>query len=68
MSEFVTVLRERVARAHEDLAAARLAEREDDVDLHVARIGELLDLAERHGVDTTAWVNSAELTAADARR
>jgi hypothetical protein len=68
MSEFVAVLQGRVDRAHEDLAAARLAEREDDIDLHVARIKELLDLAGRHGVDTATWIDPAELAAADAAR
>ena len=68
MSEFVTVLRGRVERAYEDLAAARLAERADDVDLHGARIEELLDLAERHGVDTATWIDHAESIAADVSR
>jgi hypothetical protein len=68
MSEFVTVLRGRIDRAREDLAAARAAERDDDVDLHAARIEELLDLAERHGVDTATWIDRAQLPAEDVSR
>ena len=68
MSEFVTVLRGRVDRARQDLVAARVAGRDDDVDLHVARIEELLDLAERHGVDAVMWIDRAELTIADVAR
>ena len=68
MSEFVTVLRGRIDRAREDLAAARATDREDDVDLHAARVEELLDLAERHDVDTTTWIVRAELPAGDVSR
>lgn len=66
MSEFELVLRGRVSGVLEELASARAAARDEDVDLHVARIEELLDLAHRHGVDTSTWIDRAELTTADA--
>lgn len=67
MSEFVTVLRGRVHGSQEKLATAREAEHDYEVYLHIARIKDLLDLAERHGVDTTDWIDPTELTTAEAR-
>jgi len=64
MSEFVTVLQGRVQGAQEKLAAAREARHDFEIDLHLARIKDLLDLAGRHGVDTTHWVDPAVLTPA----
>lgn len=64
MSEFVTVLQGRVQGAQEKLAAAREAQHDFEIDLHIARIKDLLDLAERHGVDTTHWVDPVLLTSA----
>jgi hypothetical protein len=65
MSEFKTVLRGRIQGTHEKLAAAREADHDYEIYLHIARIKDLLDLAERHGVDTTAWIDPAELTTAE---
>ncbi|MFD8497363.1 hypothetical protein [Amycolatopsis sp. NPDC059657] len=67
MSEFVTVLRGRIQGAQEKLAAAREAGHDYEIYLHVARIKDLLDLAERHGVDTAAWIDPAELMTAETR-
>lgn len=68
MSEFETVLRGRVSGVREELVAARASARDEDVYMHVARIEELLDLAQRHGVDTAMWIDRAELAIADAGR
>jgi hypothetical protein len=65
MSEFVTVLRGRVQGAQKELSAARQAEHDYEIYLHIARIQDLLDLAERHGIDTTAWIDPTELTTAE---
>ncbi|WIY00947.1 hypothetical protein QRX60_44040 [Amycolatopsis mongoliensis] len=46
----------------EALNAAREVGHDYESDLHVARLRELLDLAERNGVDTTGWVDPAALT------
>lgn len=67
MNEFVTVLRGRVQGAQEELAAAREAEHDYEIYLHIARIKDLLDLAERHGIDTTDWIDPADLTTAEVR-
>lgn len=67
MSEFVTVLRGRVQGTHEKLTVARAAEHDYEIHLHIARIQDLLDMAGRHGVDTTSWIDPAELTAAESR-
>ncbi|WP_284742337.1 hypothetical protein [Amycolatopsis sp. RTGN1] len=45
------------------LNAAREVGHDYESDLHVARLRELLDLAERNSVDTTGWVDPADLTA-----
>ncbi|RSD09184.1 hypothetical protein [Amycolatopsis eburnea] len=62
MSEFVSVLRERVAGALDALNAARDAGLDREVELHVARVRDLLELAGRHDVDTTGWVDAVALT------
>ena len=67
MSEFVTVLRGRIEGAHEKLAAARAAEHDYEIYQHIARINDLLDMAERHGIDTTTWIDPADLTTAERR-
>ncbi|GAB3357470.1 MULTISPECIES: hypothetical protein [Amycolatopsis] len=67
MSEFVTVLRGRVQGAQQKLATAREAGHDYEIYLHIARIKDLLDLAERHGIDTTDWIDPAELTTTEAR-
>jgi hypothetical protein len=67
MSEFVTVLRGRIQGTQKKLTAAREAGHDYEIYLHIARIKDLLDLAERHGIDTTAWIDPAELTTAELR-
>lgn len=67
MSEFVTVLRGRIQGTHVKLAAARAAEHDYESYQHLARIKDLLDMAERHGIDTTAWIDPAELATAESR-
>ena len=65
MSEFASVLRSRVQSTQWKLAAAREAEHDYEIHLHVARIKDLLDLARRNDVDTTTWIDPAELVAAE---
>jgi len=62
VSEFVTVLRTRVRGVQHALSSAREVGHDFEIDLHVARIRELLDLAERNGVDTAGWVPPTALT------
>ena len=64
MDEFVRALRGDVESAHEKLIAAREAGHNYEVHLHVARIKDLLELAERHNVDTASWIDPSELTSA----
>lgn len=59
MSEFVKVLRGQVAQAHDTVNAAWKTGNEDRAGQGAARLAELLDLAERHGVDTSGWVDPA---------
>ena len=68
MSEFITTLRDRVHRVHEQLTAAREAGQDYEIDLHFARICELLELASRHGVDTTTWVTQEDFVPAQRNR
>lgn len=68
MNEFITTLRDRVQVVREQLTTAREAGQEYESDLHLARIQELLDLAARHGVDTTAWVSPADRVPAQRNR
>ncbi|SDY10929.1 hypothetical protein SAMN05421504_104532 [Amycolatopsis xylanica] len=67
MSEFVTALQGRIQGAQEKLAAAREAEHDYEIYLHIARIKDLLDTAERVGVDTSGWIDPAELATAESR-
>lgn len=59
MSEFVKVLRGQVAQAHEAVSAAWQTGNEDRAGLGAARLAELLELAKRHGVDTSGWLDPA---------
>jgi hypothetical protein len=61
MNEFESALRDKVSEAGRTLAEARLAGHDYEVHLHGARIRDLLDLAERHGIDTANWIDAAEL-------
>jgi hypothetical protein len=56
MSEFVTVLQTRVRGVQDALDSAREVGHDYEIDLHIARLRELLDLAERNDVDTAGWV------------
>jgi hypothetical protein len=64
MSEFETALRRQVDTARQALAAATRARHDYEAHLHAARIRDLLDLAARHGIDTSAWVDPALLESA----
>lgn len=62
MSEFVTVLQTRVRGVQDALNSAREVGLDYEIDLHVARLRELLDLAKRNDVDTAGWVPPTALT------
>ncbi|KAA2247316.1 hypothetical protein F0L68_40140 [Solihabitans fulvus] len=57
MSEFVTTLREQVRETQRALTAAQAARHPHEVRLHLARLRDLLEIAERHAVDTRDWVH-----------
>ncbi|NGY64329.1 hypothetical protein G7043_35985 [Lentzea sp. NEAU-D13] len=61
MSEFEAELRNKVAEAERTLHEARQAGHDYEIHLHTARIRDLLDLATRHGIDTTGWIAAALL-------
>jgi hypothetical protein len=63
-SVFETTLREQVAAVRRKLVVAQQAELEYEAHLHAARIQDLLDLGARHGIDTSAWVDPAQLGSA----
>ncbi len=63
MSEFETVLRGQVDRAAETLQAAIRADQDVEIHHHTSRIRDLLDLAERHGIETGDWVDRRILEA-----
>lgn len=60
-SEFEAALRSKVAEAEKTLNQAREAGHDYEIHLHGARIRDLLDLAARHGIDTTRWIDPALL-------
>lgn len=62
MSEFTAVLRSRVQDTQLKLAAAQEAGHDYEIYLHVARIKDLLDMAQRHGIDTATWIDPHELS------
>jgi hypothetical protein len=57
MSVFQATLRSRVERVQEAILDARQAGHGYEAELHCARLADLLDLADRNGVDTTDWVD-----------
>ncbi|HEY1972247.1 MAG TPA: hypothetical protein VGH89_30125 [Pseudonocardia sp.] len=59
MSEFARVLRAQVEHAHRELGAAWRGGNEERAASAAVRLAELLDLADRHGVDTTRWIDPA---------
>ncbi len=61
MDQFSTVLRDQVVETDQLLAKARQAGHDYEVHLHGARISDLLDVAARHGIDTSGWVDRAVL-------
>ncbi|MEV4143850.1 hypothetical protein AB0J40_09300 [Amycolatopsis sp. NPDC049691] len=61
--EFVAVLRGRVTATVDALASAREAGLGHEVELHLGRLRDLLELAERHDVDVAGWVDPAVLAA-----
>ena len=62
MSEFRKVLRGQVAHAHDTVSDAWKTGNEEQAGQGAARLAELLELAERHGVDTSGWVEPAVRT------
>ncbi|MFI7672068.1 hypothetical protein [Actinophytocola sp. NPDC049390] len=64
MSEFEAVLRSQVADGLKTLDKASQAGHDHEVHVHVARIRDLLDVAARHGIDTSEWVDAAVLESA----
>lgn len=56
MSVFADTLRSRIAEEQAAIADARDAGHDNSADLHTAVLADLLDLAARHDVDTTGWV------------
>lgn len=65
MSQFAAVLRSRADDACQAMIAAQQAGHDYEVHLHSARLRDLLDLAARHDIDTTGWVDPAALDATD---
>ena len=61
MNEFTAVLRVQVDQATQAMATAKEARHDYEVQRHVARIRDLLDMAARHGIDTSDWVDPATL-------
>ncbi|MEV4313519.1 hypothetical protein [Actinocrispum sp. NPDC049592] len=60
-SEFETVLRSQVTDTFAALAEVRRAGHDYEAHLHSARVRDLLDLAARHGIDTTGWAGTTTL-------
>lgn len=58
---FKSTLRTKIAEAERTLGEAQQAGHDYEVHLHGARIRDLLDMAERHGIDTDGWVSPAIL-------
>ena len=54
-------LRAQIATAQHNLALAGEAGLPYEAYLHRARLEDLMDLAARHGIDVSAWVDRAEL-------
>ncbi|MGI5132809.1 hypothetical protein ACQEVB_38840 [Pseudonocardia sp. CA-107938] len=50
-------LREQTMLARHNLAMARQNGPDHDVDIHQARLDDLLDIAHRHGIDVAAWMD-----------
>lgn len=61
MNEFESTLRDKISEAERTLSEAQQAGHDYEIHLHVARIRDLLDLAERHGIDTSGWVSPTML-------
>jgi len=63
MNEFETNLLSQVDQSRQHLEVASRAGHEYEAHLHGARIRDLLEMAARHGVDTSDWVDPALLDA-----
>jgi hypothetical protein len=63
MSEFETNLHSQVDQSRRYLEVASRAGHEYEAHLHGARIRDLLEMAGRHGVDTSDWVDPELLDA-----
>ena len=62
MSEFRTQLRGQVEQAQASVRTAWHTGNDEDAVRYAARLAELLELAARHGVDTSGWVDPAVRT------
>lgn len=59
MSRFSTALRGQVEDTARALSTAWRIGNDERANFYGSRVGELLELATRHGVDTTGWVDPA---------
>ena len=64
MSEFETALHSQIEQSRRALTAARQVGHDYEVHPHAARIRDLLELATKHGIDTSDWVDPALLESA----
>ncbi|NUT96617.1 MAG: hypothetical protein HOY78_31800 [Saccharothrix sp.] len=63
MSEFETTLRGEVDKTVRNLATARAVGMEHEIQLHIARIRDLLDVAANNDIATADWVDGIDLGA-----
>lgn len=61
MSGFQATLREQVDDAQERMASAVLEDNTSQIHAHGARLMDLLDRANSHGIDTKGWVDNSVL-------
>ena len=66
MSEFASTLRAQADQARKALEQARMVGDDDEMHEYGARLLELLERADTHGIDTTGWVPQAALSLAAA--
>jgi hypothetical protein len=68
MGEFARVLREQVEYAHDCVHSAWSAGNTDAAIHKAYRLNELLELAQRHGIDTGRWLDPAVRALVDVTR
>jgi hypothetical protein len=59
VSEFSRVLRGQVGHVHDHVHSAWSAGNDDAATRGASRLSELLELAQRHGIDTARWLDPA---------